>query len=235
MIFLLALATLAVARQASAAGPVMTFTRSNIGAPATPVEAYLNGQANQALGAAAVIQAQAALVKAVSDSAETAARAADLREKTRGVALDNDMKYTKNFYEKKQLYAAFQSVNSRKRASKEDLTRYSKDSLSQRGSSYQPCSPQGDIRWPAILKREEFANTRIELDSLFQQRRPADGGVGSDFYHETQQLAERMRNELREQMDDFTPAEYMAARRFVDALARDAEMPKGVAGLAAAR
>lgn len=231
MICLTALIGLVAASEVKGAAPYNTFTRTSIYAPATPIEAFMNGMANQGLANAAMIQAQAAVIKASADAVEALTRAADMREKTRGVAMDNDLKSAKYFYEKRQMSSSFQSINSRKRASKEDLIRYSKATTPPAGS-YQVSTSRG-IQWPEILLREDFSLMRIELDSLYQQRKPSEGGLGTEFCHEVQNLTERMRDALREQMDVFSPAEYMAARRFLDTLARDAEVPRGVSGLAA--
>lgn len=235
MVCCLTLGWLAAGSPLFGAGPYSTFGRSSLYASATPVEAFLNGTANQGIAQAAIIQAQAALIKSSADAVEAVARAADIREKTRAVFLDNEMKEAKNFYEKRQLHDSFVSARGRKRATKEDLLRYSKAEAPPRAGSYAVAPGQNAIHWPDVLRSEEYADMRIELDCLFQKRQPSDGGHGSDFYHNVNQIASAMRDQLRANVDRFSPAEYIAARRFIDALVREAEVPKGVPGLAAAR
>ncbi|MEN6496660.1 MAG: hypothetical protein ABFD16_20415 [Thermoguttaceae bacterium] len=229
-----ALAWMALVGHVYGAGPIQTqtFTRTSH-APATATEAFMNGHANQGMATAAIIQANANLIKQSAEAVEITARAADLRERTRTVALDNELKATKNFYEKRQLRDSYTSLTAPKRATKEDLIRYSKDGAPSRAASYQLCTASGAIRWPGILKREEFSPLRVELDCLFQKRQPTDGELGSEFCHEVQVLTDQMRDELRAQLSELSPAEYATARRFIDALAREAELPVGVPGLAA--
>jgi hypothetical protein len=80
------------------------------------------------------------------------------------------------------------------------------------------------INWPDILKREEFLETRVKLDILFSEGTPDRVGRESDYCQQIQSLTTEMREQLRAIMRQISPSEYLAARKFIDALALEAQL-----------
>lgn len=73
---------------------------------------------------------------------------------------------------------------------------------------------------------------RIQLDGLFAKRTQENSGVGSEMCREVQTLTRQMRAELKDMVQRISPAEYLAARKFIDALAYEAQFPPDVPGVA---
>lgn len=221
--FFAGVALLSLGTMASAAHP---YARQ----PA--LDAYLQGYAAIAKAGAEWISAKAEMIKARAEANLSNAKAIQTMEQTRTVALDNELKEATTFYEKKKLYDAYQTLSVNDRPTAEDLMRYSKMARPERPSNYQLEPVRGTIRWPGIFQRDEFLETRVQLDYLFAQRKAGDCGLGSENCRQIKEATETMREALRLLIDEMTPAEYMAARRFVDTLAYEAEFAPQVDGVA---
>jgi len=191
----------------------------------------LHGRAELGKAAAAMVNARAALVKAMSEAELNRAKAIQTLEQTRTVALDNHLKATTTFYEKRKLYDAYHSLQAvRERPTREDLIRFSKESAPERPDQNQ--ISRGTIHWPDTLQREEFLIQRLQLDALFAKRVETNSGRGSEVCREVQSLTKQMRNDLKDMVQRMTPAEYLAARKFIDALAYEAQFPPDAPGVA---
>ena len=191
----------------------------------------MRGKAELGKAAAAMVNAQAALVKAMSEAGLNRAKAIQTLEQTRTVALDNHLKAATNFYEKRKLYDAYHMLQAvRERPTREDLIRYSKEAAPDRPDDCQ--LSRGTIRWPDTLQREEFLVKRLQLDALFAKRTETNSGQGSEVCREVQSLTKQMREDLKDMVQRMTPADYLSARKFINALAYEAQFPPDVQGVA---
>lgn len=153
------------------------------------VTAWANAQA-------ALVGARATMVKSVADANSTNAKTLQTVEQTRGLTLDNDLKAVKTFYEKRKLHDGYRALKVRNRPTREDLVRYARERSPADGVQ----SPPRAVVWPPVLEGPEYLESRV---------RAADGQPGA---------LEAMRIELRKRIRSMTPAEYMAARKFIDSL-----------------
>ena len=191
----------------------------------------MRGKAEMGKAAAALVNAQAALVKAMSEAELNRAKTIQTMEQTRTIALDNNLKAANTFYEKRKLYDAHHSLQAvRERPTREDLIRYSKEASPERPADCQ--LSRGTIHWPDTLQREEFLVQRLQLDALFAKRTETNSGLGSDVCREVRSLTRRMREDLKDMVQRMTPADYLAARKFINALAYEAQFPPDVQGVA---
>jgi hypothetical protein len=197
-----------------------------------PNEVFLKGSADIGKSQAAIVTAQASVIANAAATNAAVAKAVDDIERIRTLALDNDLKAVKAFYDRRKMYADYRAQHAAQRSDKDDLARRAKPSID-RASAYQVDPLRGRIFWPSVLKREEFANARTQIDDLFAQRRSRQAGLGSNFCRQTKSLSLAMRNQLREMMDEVPPTEYLAARKFLDTLALEAQMPPRIEGVAA--
>ena len=204
---------------ASAAG-----TALGKGANVNVLGSILDGKAEMAKAAAAMVNAQAALVRAISEAQLNQAKAIQTMEQTRTIALDNNLKATVTFYEKRKLYEAYHSLQAvRERPTQEDLIRFSKEAAPERPAPSE--LSRGVIHWPETLQRDEFLVHRIQLDSLFAKRSQDNSGVGSSTYRKVQTVSNQMREELKDVVQQVSPAEYLSARKFIESLAYEAQFP----------
>jgi hypothetical protein len=197
-----------------------------------PNEVFLKGSAEIGKSQAAIVAAQASVIANAAATNAAAAKAVDDLERIRTMALDNDLKAVKSYSDRRKMHADFRAQHVAQRADKDDLQRRAR-STTDRATAYQVDPLRGRIFWPAVLKREEFAGARAQIDELFAQRGSRAAGLGSNFCRQTKSLTVVLRDQLREMVDSLPPSEYLAARKFLDTLALEAQMPPRIEGVAA--
>jgi hypothetical protein len=92
----------------------------------------------------------------------------------------------------------------------------------------------GRLRWPAFLLGDEFAPEREALNQAFLVRSPYDAGPTTAFYANVRQLTASMDAKLKAKVDLLSPAEFIAAQKFITGLAYESQQPLVVRALAAA-
>ena len=179
-----------------------------------------------------ILSAKATWIKAVAETNGTNAKTMETLQGVRSLSLDNNLKVAKTFYEKRKLHEGLGGLNTHKRPTKEDVIRYSQVSLPERPANFRLEPTRGTIYWPEVLMEEEFYDGRIQLESLFAQRKAAPGISGSNVSRQVQTAVAQMRRQLRSRIRQMAPAEYVAARKFLESLAYEAQFPVRIEGVA---
>jgi hypothetical protein len=84
----------------------------------------------------------------------------------------------------------------------------------------------GQITWPTVLEGRGFDAYRVDLERAFAGR-AAIGRVDGLATAKAQQAARGMLDELKTQVRQLSPQDYMIARRFVESLAHEIRQPAG--------
>ena len=92
----------------------------------------------------------------------------------------------------------------------------------------------GRLNWPAVLANDEFAAEREALDAAFRNRSPGDFGPNASFTANVRMITSNLEAKLKNHVRDLDAGEYIAAKRFVQGLARETTQPVA-AGLAMSR
>ena len=100
-------------------------------------------------------------------------------------------------------------------------------------SSQQYDTTLGRLHWPAALAGDEFAVERDALDQAFRSRSPGDVGPGTDFYAQVRQLTASMESILKANVSQLDPAQYVAAKKFIQGVAYESQQPLVARTLAA--
>jgi len=74
----------------------------------------------------------------------------------------------------------------------------------------------GEISWPEALMGEEYKASREKMEELFKLRDST--GATSEISQQIYDEAQVMKNQLRGQIRDMLPNEYLSARRFIEGL-----------------
>ena len=82
----------------------------------------------------------------------------------------------------------------------------------------------GQLAWPMLLQNNDFAIYRMELDQVFADR-AARGVIASEQYLRANRLANSMLAALRQQIYEVPAGEYMVARRFLESVAFEVQVP----------
>jgi hypothetical protein len=120
----------------------------------------------------------------------------------------------------------------RERPTPEQVSRIIQAKLPDRLSAAEYNPRSGDLQWPAILMRPEFAADRQAIDQTFAQRRPEDVGVVSVFYREVSQHAQRMHGTMLSEIDSISTEDSIAARKFLKSVEFEARHLPMATGLA---
>src|SRR5262249_7684236 len=130
----------------------------------------------------------------------------------------------------------------RQRVRQEQMVQYEKDkrirtarlqeykethpsNLPPRLASMQLDPASGKIHWPAALNRDAFAPLRSDLEGLFATR--AHTGTTSELAEAISKKIKDMQSELRKHIRDIVTSEYIEARKFLDSLALEGQLPLG--------
>jgi hypothetical protein len=109
-------------------------------------------------------------------------------------------------------------------ATPEQLVAFSKARLPERLTTEQLDPERGQIKWPQVLLRDDFAPERAALEYLFAERatRPYSTGLGTQNYREVRRVTDDMHDMLRSMLDIITPDEFIVGNRFLNSVAFEA-------------
>lgn len=191
-----------------------------------PAQIHYQGQAELMKARAALMNAQANIIKAIASARQTNAQALSTMEQTRGVAIDNSMKYAKTYYDRRQArdtYLAMQAGPQRSPADSKNVDAQQTSAVRMQGLTTADYNPNTrELNWPKLLEGHQYTNFRKQLQEVFAQRDAADAGVGSKYYVKVRRITDQMKRQLRRQIRAVSPSEYLAARKFLDRLVVDA-------------
>lgn len=199
----------------------------------TEFESRANGVANLQKVSVEMLKAQAAMVQAVSTARKASAETQKLLQEVRGMDLDNQLKTTETFFEKRNKREEYLARRPRKRPDYETLVKICNARRPSRLVKSQFDASRGKIYWPEVLQRGEFEEHRKELEALFILRGSQQFGPGSEICTEVQKVSRQMRSELRTMVRDVHQMDYVAAKNFISGLAYEVQLPPNIEGLAA--
>ena len=82
----------------------------------------------------------------------------------------------------------------------------------------------GAITWPRLLQEEEFGALRAALENVFAQR-AVNGPLHADTAGAAKQATDGMMAHLKTRVREVDQQDYIAARRFIESLAYEAQRP----------
>ncbi len=185
---------------------------------------------------AMLIQAQAAMVKAISDAQLQQAQIAKTMTEVHSMRMDNALKHTKTFYERRQTrdtYFAMRQTpspaDSKHAAQPASITRQQPmNRLTV--NEFDPVTKA--IHWPDCLMCNRYAALRTEVEGLFASQKPGDAGAGSQFFANVKSATDRIADLLRAEVQSLPATEYMAAKRFLAGLRNEALAPAALNSVA---
>ena len=190
---------------------------------AYPYGAYGNSSSTLAEGAS---RGMADMLRARGQAEESRAKAMIDYEDARSKYIDNKAKWTKTKLEWQRMgKAACQEHYAKKREAREKYLAAKNTSTTTRLNPSQLDPTNGKVSWPDALKDAKYASQRNELDELFVLR--AHTGTTPDLSSRVHQAARKIQSQLKSDIRKIPANEYIAARKFLDGLAREAQTPTG--------
>lgn len=142
-------------------------------------------------------------------------------------------RYIENYKEGVDTYLQTRALNREYRAAEQAERREEVREWLENRTPHQPrrLSPSeldpttGHIDWPILLQDGAYSELREMLERTFRQRANQGGSFGPDSYETVLTTGEQMLQELKERIHDVSPGDYIAAKRFIQALTNEAQFP----------
>lgn len=177
---------------------------------------------------AASKQANAAIIGAIANYEKSAAEAAKLGQEIREKAANNDYLETEVYYKKRAQYHAYHAAQAAARAAAKAQTepvKHVNRAVSARIVAETASGKPAKVMWPTLFKATSYEVTRRHVDALLASRTPEDSGVGSLNCVETMTCLEDLKSSLRANIHRYSSHDYLAARRFIDLLSQEVQVP----------
>lgn len=179
----------------------------------TPAESYARGMADMT---------RAAGQRNLLDS-----MAAGNFEEARSLELDNRLKATETYFEMRRINSEARAAERRPPASSEVAFRRAQEVTPPPLTATQLDPVTGQIQWPRLLMQDRYAALRDEIDALFAERSDAGGSIGQDTFQQLITACNDLQAQLRANIRDYLPNDYIAASKFIQSLSFAARFPTG--------
>jgi hypothetical protein len=156
------------------------------------------------------------------------AQARVTRAEARSRELDNRLKSSQTYFEmrnynREQRFGTPDEKYAKKRANEEKYAKYARHANPDELTDSQLDPLTGKIKWPFSLMSPKYENYRNQLDDLFEQRARHGGQISYRTYEQIKFTTKDFLKALREDIREMDPQDYLAAKRFVNALAHEGE------------
>jgi hypothetical protein len=178
----------------------------------TPFEGHARGLSE-------IIRASAAYNRMTAEAMDKMTEAArkDMR---------NREEWTHTYFRLREANRTYREKEQRPPPSMEDIVRYAQMGKPERLSPGELDTVSGRIAWPEVLQADGFTNDRERLEDLFVDWIHY-GSLSLEHRQEIHDTTDAMLDELQERIHKLPPADYMAARRFLEGLAYEAYLAAG--------
>lgn len=163
----------------------------------------LNGMAN-AIGAMG------------SYNLSTSAAAVNMTQARRN-AIENSAYYTDTYFQMRAANRAYRAAEAGPRPTAEQIARLARDGAPRPLSPGDLNSVNGEISWPPALQKENFAQERAVMEQI-SATKAAHGSLSISDQMAARRTVEMMFADLKSQIKDIPPQEYVASRNFLRSL-----------------
>jgi len=179
--------------------------------PSTAAESYQRGFADvvRSAGAANVMNS-AALINV---------------EEARSKNIENDLKATETYFEKKRINQEYREQTKRPRPTSEQLFRLAKEAAPGRPDSTELDPVTGGISWPAALTKADYAENRRTLERLFAERTQSSNQLNLEQSEEIRLNIRAMQDKLKAEITDIPPQAFTQANAFLKRLDHEVRFP----------
>lgn len=138
--------------------------------------------------------------------------------------IENQKLRETTYFDMRRMNASYRAETHGRIATPEELVAFSKARLPDRLSTEQLDPERGQIKWPQVLLRDEFAPERAAMEYLFAERstRPYSTGLGTQNYREVRRVTDDMHDILRNILEVITPDEFIVGNKFLNSVAYEA-------------
>jgi Txe/YoeB family toxin of Txe-Axe toxin-antitoxin module len=138
--------------------------------------------------------------------------------------MNNRLAWTHTYFQMREANRAYRAAERGPRPTMESLTRFAQAGRPRRLSSSELDPVSGEITWPMLLEYDAYATDRAELEGAFT-RRAYRRAITAEDYAAVKETTAQMLNRLKEQVRQVSQSPYIAAKKFIESLAYEADVP----------
>jgi hypothetical protein len=128
--------------------------------------------------------------------------------------IQNRQLYENTYFQMQQTNQAYQKAQAGPRPTEEQLARLAREGAPRPVSPGEVNPVNGKINWPDVLQQDSFAQQRAALDQL-SAKKAAYGSLSISDQMAARKTIETMFAELKSQIGDLPPQQYLASRTFL--------------------
>ncbi len=193
--------------------------------PAVPAPSTVNayggwsGYAGSGGGtvAGSAMNGMASVISAKGDyNLSTSAAAVNMTQAQKN-EIQNRQQWTNTYFDMRETNRKARAAEAGPNPTMEQLVRLAKEGVPKPLSPSQMDPVNGRIDWPTALQEDSFASQRTEVEQLFAMRAKY-GGLGYADQSKVRQIIDAMFLELKSQIRQIPPPDYVASRDFLQSL-----------------
>ncbi len=146
-------------------------------------------------------------------------------EQARSMDYDNRLKWTETYFDMQRVNKSYRDAKRPKRLTPDQYNQIAKAKAPARTSSSQLDPLTGQLAWPMALQESRYEPFRSQLEPMFSKRAYQHGNIGPDGYREIQATVDACLAELKQNIRDYRPNDYLAAKKFLESLGHEAGFP----------
>jgi len=196
---------------------------ANIFASAAQAQRYWGPSYHSSTAAEGYARGWASIIRSQGQYHLDTSEAAKNYEEARSMEMDNRYKWTKTYFEMKELNRQYRAQIGPPRPSEEALVRFAQAGKPDRLSDEQVDPYTGEIVWPTALRAEAFEEYRDKVQDIFSHR-SQHGRLTADQAVMLEQTTDAMLETLKGLIKKFRPNQYVEAKRFIESLAYEGQL-----------
>jgi hypothetical protein len=155
----------------------------------------------------------------------TSQAAINAAEATKNDIQNRDL-WIKTYFQMRRDNQAARIVERGPRPTADEFTRYAQMGKPKPLGRDQLDAVSGKIYWPRLLRTEQFAANRALLDEVFLKKIQY-GDISMEDLMKAREVANKMMDQLNEQIRDIPPMEYISTQQFLASLAYEVQIASG--------
>jgi hypothetical protein len=137
-------------------------------------------------------------------------------------ALDNDLKYARNFFTIAQMNHDFREAYREKPPTSEQAYRWAHRAAPKALNSYEFDPLTGQINWPLVLQDTDYDGYRIMAEQFFKERAQRPQNLNINSYMEFHELIDTWLADLKSHISKYKPNDYLKSRSLLESLGAEA-------------
>lgn len=167
--------------------------------------------------AGSAMNGMASVISAKGDyNLSTSAAAVNMTQAQKN-EIENRQQWTNTYFEMRQTNRAARAAEAGPPPTMEQIVRMAHDGVPKPLGPGQMDPVSGKLRWPDALQEAGFASQRAELEQLFATQ-ARYGGLSYADQMKVRKATDAMSSELKAQIRDMPPQDYVACRSFLQSL-----------------